>query len=273
MPTILLGGIPRSGTTLLCALLNKLPNAIALAEPMDFGQVSSKEQLFKFISTFQEEARDKALKEGVFLTKTRSGVLVDNTVSASPASSQLRNGDAVKSYIPVGKNLSKDFNLFIKHPTLFTLFAEELSKSFSVYASIRHPLAVLASWQTVAFAVYEGRQAIVERFDASRAKRIARLPDRIDRQVEILSWMFGVCERLGHQRILRYEDVTSDPEGQLARIHDQIVPLNYPIKVETVESRYPFVDLKPLAKALRRIAPQVRNFYPDFDSDLDRYSS
>ena len=36
MSTALLTGIPRAGTTLTCALLNELPNTIALAEPPVF---------------------------------------------------------------------------------------------------------------------------------------------------------------------------------------------------------------------------------------------
>jgi len=33
MPTTLLTGLPRSGTTLVCALLNRLPDTVALSEP------------------------------------------------------------------------------------------------------------------------------------------------------------------------------------------------------------------------------------------------
>jgi hypothetical protein len=272
MPTTILTGLPRSGTTLLCALLNQQPDAIAMAEPMMPRREWSKAQLFDAIHQFLAGSREKALKEGVFLTKTRSGVVVDNTVGAPSDSSNLRQGDGVRAYVSVDKPLSDDFHLFIKHPTLFTLFAEALSEFYSVYASVRHPLAVLCSWQTVDFAIYHGRQSMVEYYDPSLADRIARLPDRIDRQVETLSWMFDVYERLGHDRILRYEDMTADPEGQLSRIHGQIVPVTHPIKIETIESRYPLVDVKPVARALRRIAPQIRKFYPDFDADLDRYA-
>ena len=37
---IVLTGIPRSGTTLTCHLLNKVPNVVALFEPMLWGGVS-----------------------------------------------------------------------------------------------------------------------------------------------------------------------------------------------------------------------------------------
>lgn len=249
-----------------------MPDTVAMTEPMEPGAGWSKEKLFEYIEQFQVEARQRALGEGVFLTKTRAGVAVDNLVSAPAGSSQLRKGDGVRSYVKVGKVLSRDFSLFIKHPTLFTLFAEELSKHYAVYASIRNPLAVLASWQTVDFPIYHGRQAMVERFDAALAKRIARLSERIDRQVEILSWMVAVYSRLGRERIIRYEDLIADTEGQLARMHISTVPVTHPIKKETIENRYKEVDLRPLATALRRIGPQVKEFYPDFDHDLDRYA-
>jgi hypothetical protein len=271
MSNIILTGLPRSGTTLLCALLNKLPNAIAMAEPMSPNPECSKEQLLNSIHAFLTESRTKALSEGVFLTKIRSGVSVDNTISMSPSSAMLRVGDSDKAYIDVGKCLSNDFNLFIKHPTLFTLLAEDLSKYYPLFASIRNPLAVLASWQTVAFSIRDGRQHMVETFDKALAARIAKIPDRIDRQVETLSWMFAVYERLGKDKIIRFEDLSSNTESQLSRIHDQIIPLNHPIPLEKIEDRYPQVDLKPLVQALRRIAPQIKNFYPDFDEELDRY--
>lgn len=272
MSNIILTGLPRSGTTLLCALLNKLPNAVAMAEPMSPNPEWSREQLLHSIHEFLLESRTKALNEGVFLTKIRSGVAVDNTISMPPSSKSLRVGDSNKAYIPVNKHLSKDFNLFIKHPTLFTLLAEELSRHFPLFATVRNPLAVLASWQTVAFSIRDGRQHMVETFDKALANKIASIPDRIDRQVETLSWMFAIYERLGNDKIIRFEDLSANTEYQLSRVHDQVVSLDYPIMIERIEDRYPQVDLKPLAQALRRIAPQIKSFYPDFDDELERYA-
>lgn len=272
MPTTILTGLPRSGTSMLCALLNQLPNAVAMTEPMSPGVGLSREALIQSVHEFLEASRERALEKGGFLTKTRRGVPVDNTTGGYPCSLRLRQDDTTLADVAVGKALSKDFHLFIKHPTLFTMLAEELSKSYSLFALIRNPLAVLASWQTVAFPIHDGRLSMVERYDPSISARIARWPDRIDRQVEILSWMFDVYALLNADQVLRYEDVTADPQRQLARMHDQIVPITHLITVEPIEHRYSSVDLKPLAEGLRRIAPQVRHFYPDFDEVLDRHA-
>jgi len=269
----LLTGLPRSGTTLLCALLNQMPNAIAMAEPLQVGEDWTAENIVLRLDQFLGGARVMALNEGVFLTKSRNGLVVDNTFDEPNGSVGLRKPQEILSYVSVGKKLSADFRLFIKHPALFTLFSGQLSNHYSIYASVRNPLAVLASWQTVDMPIYHGRQGMVERFDQLLAKTFAAIPDRIERQIEMLSWMFSKYERLGSDRVLRYEDVIADPVEQLSRLHDQVVPTTHQINIAPPHERYPNVDLQCLAKRLRRLTSRWVQFYPGIESELDRYAN
>ena len=55
MHNLLLAGIPRSGTTLACALLNRLPNVAALPEPMDvtaFAKTPSPSDWIRLLDIF-----------------------------------------------------------------------------------------------------------------------------------------------------------------------------------------------------------------------------
>jgi broad-specificity NMP kinase len=64
MRNVLITGTPRSGTTLVCSLLNKLPDIVALHEPMNvFDFVSrSDDEIAHMIDKFCAESR-KSLRE------------------------------------------------------------------------------------------------------------------------------------------------------------------------------------------------------------------
>jgi hypothetical protein len=62
--------------------------------------------------------------------------------------------------VVVGKTLSSNFHLFIKHPDRFSGRADHLVCRYRLF---RHPLAVLASWQTVDMAVRDDRLPLSER--------------------------------------------------------------------------------------------------------------
>ena len=62
----------------------------------------------------------------------------------------------------IGKPLPTDFRLFIKHPAIFTALATRLLVRIPLYAVVRHPLAILASWNTVDMDARLGRWPVAE---------------------------------------------------------------------------------------------------------------
>ena len=64
---------------------------------------------------------------------------------------------AVSSEIAVEPPASPDFTLVIKHPVAFTALLPILIERFEVFAIVRNPLAVLASWESAPFLQREGR--------------------------------------------------------------------------------------------------------------------
>jgi hypothetical protein len=62
-------------------LLNALPDAIAMAEPMtDAGEATAEEMLYP-IDNFISQSRTRALQQGLFRSRLVGGVVSDNFVS------------------------------------------------------------------------------------------------------------------------------------------------------------------------------------------------
>src|SRR5215218_1612582 len=147
---IVLTGPGRSGTTLTCFLLNKLPDTVALSEPIAPGKYADRmpdyEAVADGIEEYYREMRKMALSEGLVISKHVGGVVPDNTKGYVGG---VRQRIAQKGRISVGKELRPDFYLAIKQPGLFTALLPTLVKRFSCFAIVRNPLAIMASTSTV----------------------------------------------------------------------------------------------------------------------------
>ena len=79
----LLTGVPRSGTTLCCYLLNQYRNTVALHEPINPSDFSeSREDAIKLIAEFAYSAHSQLLKNKSIVTKQRDGKIPNNPVGA-----------------------------------------------------------------------------------------------------------------------------------------------------------------------------------------------
>jgi hypothetical protein len=208
---IILTGIPRSGTTLTCHLLNKLPQTVALHEPMNvsqFSKLESRDVICQEISQFFQEARASISSRKEVLSKNISGVVPDNPVGEARTPSGLRESITPLGLIAVKKELDPGFLLVIKHPAAFTALLRDLVHFFPCYAVIRNPLSVLASWSSVAMPVENGHAPAAEGLDTDLRQALARMSDKTDRQLHLLSWFYEQYQRyIPSNRILRYEDL------------------------------------------------------------------
>lgn len=261
--TTLITGLPRSGTTLLCALLNKLPDTVALAEPLNprgTDAASSITQLNEFIA----DCRETALKQGTVVSKHFDGRIVDDFMEAAPRQSQLRRTLERSGQIQIENRLSQEFRLFIKQPAWFTALARELKRHYEMLIIVRHPLAVLASWQTVDIPVHNGRMPNACRFDSELSSALDPEPDRLRRQVLIIDWALQIYSEISPTNLLRLEDLIRDPAATLTRSGIECTDLVHQFHSEPPEVRYPNVDLDVLNDALWPIRHSIRIFYPEF---------
>jgi hypothetical protein len=216
-------GLPRSGTTLTCHLLNKVPDTVALHEPLDMEVISKLETTDAIrdeISRFFEATRKSLLTSKTAFSRGVGGKVPDNHVPDKPVTGTgLRQGDAPRQKIVFDRELSPDFLLVIKHPVLFTGMLGKLVERFACYAVIRNPLAVLGSWNSVDMPVQNGRAPFAEKVDPQLKATLDSIPDRVDRQFHLLSYFCDAYARhLPEERIIRYEEVVSTGGKTLEKI-------------------------------------------------------
>ena len=209
---IILTGLPRSGTTLTCHLLNKLPDVVALHEPMDVFNFVNKEKrdlIHKDIELFYKATRRSIEKHKIAISKQVDGEVPDNPITDQHSTAGYRRKQIVsRGEIKIKKKLGKNYLLVIKHPSAFTALLNDLTIYFPCYAVIRNPLAVLASWNSVPFPVAEGHAPAAEQFDEELKNALSKIRDKTERQLYLLSWFFEKYQKvLPRSSIIRYEDI------------------------------------------------------------------
>jgi hypothetical protein len=260
--------MPRSGTNLACALLNECPQTVALAEPLQLERHGDRERAVREIGEFIGQIRHRLLREGVADTIHVGGAIPDNWVEEPRAGGALRHARVERGPVRFDKPLSEDFRLVVKHPGEFSALADLLDRRYPLIALIRHPLAVLASWQTVDLPVRQGHMPVAEAFDPELASLLAGVPDRLERQVALMGWLLSRYAAFEPGQVLRYEDMIADPAAALAKFGVRAGPSSRSLAGGDPSVRYPSVDLRPLAEALRAIAPLGERFYPGFATSL-----
>jgi hypothetical protein len=225
---IILAGVARSGSTLACYLLNKVANTVALHEPIDPSFVSSlSTNALDYISAFYEEQRYSLLVNGVAQSKSQKGSVPDNPMGDL----DIKIGKRVRvldgSQITVTKDLQNDFSLIIKQPGLFTGMLSVLHNHFPCYATIRNPLAILRSWNTVDMAVTDGHAPAAEQCDSVLKAALAEEVDVFKRQIILLSWYYEqFFYYINPENIIRYEEVIASKGKVLACVSPLASQLN-----------------------------------------------
>src|ERR1700726_2246872 len=127
MTTTLLTGLPRSGTTLACALLNEFLDTLALAEPLALQRDGDRERPLADIESCILTARETAGSAGVAISKHDvDGVIPENFVEAPSVTQSQRLRKVLERHgqIRIEKPLSEAFSLVIKHPAEFSALAD-----------------------------------------------------------------------------------------------------------------------------------------------------
>ena len=264
--TTLLTGIPRSGTTLCCHLLNASPNTLALHEPISPQEFSSQNPLdaVQTITAFAASTRREALRSGKVTSKQMDGSVPANPVGEQPKDG-LRSEQVVAGVINVDRPLDQTFNLVIKHNALFTALLETLVQQFACYAVIRNPLATLASWQTVDLPIHEGHVPMAEQFDARLRHHLSELDVVLDRQLYILRWFYAAyTSHIEPTHIIRYEDIVETQGAVLAPLSSEI-PEASMLRTKNANALYRDLDINQLLDRLLQERDIFAGFYGEQD--------
>ena len=285
---VVIAGIPRSGSTLACHLLNRFPDAVALHEPFSLsglrrwpGLPFGSERALLGVEGFFAAARASLRERGEVISKHADGVIPDNPIGEGGRGAAslrtlvrralrrlgggrvLRRGRVVRGLVRVGKPLSDDFLLCVKHPSIFTGLLPHLMDHYPCFATVRNPVAVLGSWNSIEFAVSDGRSRAAERLDPSLRRQLDRCATRGERQLRLLEWYFErIASWLPPARILRYEDVVATGGTLLARIAGTTAPVHRPLESRNRSSDYDAALVLELGERLLSAPGAWSAFYP-----------
>ncbi len=214
----LLTGIPRSGTTLCCKLLNEVDDVAALVEPWEVQSMGDSRARMISATFAAFESAWHAAREGSIETKTNNEAIASNIV-APRSHGGVRPVVATRQRLDVVP-LSAHGTLVVKHNAFFSALLPEIATAMPLFAIIRNPVAVLASWQSVDLPVRDGRIPAGERVDRALKSRLDACADRMARQLIVLDWFFErFRDHLAADRLIRYEEVVmaTSPAFRLLR--------------------------------------------------------
>ena len=263
---VVLTGLPRSGTTLACLLLNRLPDTVALNEPFNpgmFAEVSSEEEACDVIERFYRRMRRMIRRHGVAVSRHVGGEATDNLFGDTKSDAGKRQRRAGKGKIAIDKELTRDFTLIIKTPGRFTAHLPGLTRRFPCYAIIRNPLSVLASWNSVEIPGERGRFPLAERYDENLARQLSTQSDGLERQLRLLSWWYERFHTsLDDDHIIRYEDMVLSGGRALAGIDQAASALREQLRSKNSNPLYGRDEMRSLGARLLQSEGYYWRFYP-----------
>ncbi|WP_026377032.1 sulfotransferase domain-containing protein [Aestuariibacter salexigens] len=206
--TILLSGIPRSGTTLSCHLLNQAANTVALHEPInpsDYRVVSEPIELLSNVLDEIYQLRSNIVSGQTVNSGATQGLSVDNPVGEQYQEG-LRRSRVERGTINIDKRIDEDFTLVVKQNAFFAALSSQLIAHLPMVFLVRNPVDVLLSWWTVDLPVNKGHIPAGERVDKSLASQLKSIGNVLDRQLAIYRWF---CKKFtsSDATLIYYEDV------------------------------------------------------------------
>jgi len=271
--TIILTGVPRSGSSLSCSLLNNYENTIALLEPMpvfDSNPEKGNIQACKDIVDFEFKCREDILYYGLMQTRSNNGKELTNTFLDSLENNNLRKAIINNTKINIKAGIKKDFTLAIKHTAFFTAILEDLNNFFECYATIRNPLSVLASWSTIDVPVNKGHIPAAERYDAKLKQKLMNTDSVLNRQIIILDWFFDKYKmNLDNEHIIKYEDVITDNENIFNSLsyNGKLDKKSNKLANKNINSQYSNVDIDNIYNVLINSEGAYWDFYSKEEVD------
>lgn len=268
---IILTGCPRGGTTLMTALIDNLPDAVALNEPMwQFewmmrnAGTSGPKDFARWIAGDFAATRQKLLK-GIPVEERRGerGEAVTNYYRKEPDAAEVNKSVSFMDFTRSG--LTPDFTLAIKHTSPFLAILRQLAelKAFTIVAIVRHPVGVIGSWREVPIPPGRGEMPGAMVYWNEMRELVQRPMDLLDKQVRMVDL---ICKRLHNLRdvvhVIRYEDLIEEP-GMLYRLIglEHVKPLrDVPVKKRTL-SFYPEADV--IRERVLKIGEYYKLFYND----------
>ena len=221
-PDLIITGIPCSGGGLVCRLLNRLPDVVAIDEPMvldDLFDVEDSELRFRSVVDYFAEIRDTVAIRHTNAFQYRSPNLFSHFLKRQRCTSPLPHEGDLKEAFEINQYLPPDFTVAVKSQNLFACSLATMAHRFLCCAVVRNPVAILREWRVRNGPLQQGRAPQIERTDPSLATKLDSAANVRERRVILLDWYFRrFTGNLGSAVVQRYEDVVASNGGSLATV-------------------------------------------------------
>jgi hypothetical protein len=274
MPDLIITGIPRSGTSLATAIIDRAPDAFCLSEPVHhLALMRAACDATDFVTRLGQEF------SAVRNTILRGGAVLDwRHADGSAVTNHFADAELGRRREPMGSwggisrpGLSRNFTLGVKHNALYTAALPEIVRRgrFRVVAIVRDPVAVLMSWRTLDVPVSAGRLPAAERFWPEMAILTRSDMDLVEKQIRIVDlFCCRFAECADALAIVPYEMFVAAPERLLASAGVRSAP-SYPSIHQRLTDRGEDAAAQDLIARIRRLAaagllPGISRYYPHY---------
>jgi len=240
-------GIPRSGTSLLCNLVNHIENVVCFNELAPFYQVDSMPSVFHHTRSALRSGKPVPMK-----VSQKTGKEITDTQSQEFSHEYIKIDIDQSKKLVVGSNINVPYLLQID---------KILSYGYKVIFVTRDPVYAIASWNKHS----NINEQYVMDSDFEKWPRYKEFgfksKDKIGRQVELYGKLKGLILNKfiyadNDMLLFKYEDIVKDPELHLNSICSML-DIDFVLKKELPElknlnrdSRFPEIDLDEIREKL-----------------------
>lgn len=215
---LVITGIPRSGTSYVCALLNGIENTVLVNEPVEALQLLRNDSSLA-LAEYYKSTRESILRGMPIQNKVVDGKFIEDT----------NENDSRNYYVPEIKDASFVFGS--KNTFVYLVCLEKIREQIpdaGIVACVRHPYDVIASWKTVKFPHLKNANPMffVDYASDQERRKIASIGSI--REIEVryaLLWDYlaqCIIRSIDNLVLLKYEEFVVDPARHLAAVYHAI---------------------------------------------------
>jgi len=249
----ILTGIPRSGTTLMCNLANKVSNVVCMNEVAEAYDVPNLPKFFQWTERRIDHHMSIPMDVDV------AGELITDT--------QYQEHRFSGYVVPYDRDKPLFIGSKINWPYLSQMDTIK-TYGYKVFAVVRNPVYAIASWNKNPENINE-YHVMPDDWEGGDGKWLRysqfsfRANDRLGRQAEIWNMMAQIILDLGHRNIFWYEHLVSETKYRLMYFCSLLGGAEYDVeRLDNLENRnqdelFTDVDLHGIRNAIRQYAPLV----------------
>lgn len=211
---LLITGIPRSGTSYLCSILNNVHNTVVINEPEEIFQILRNDSVIS-LSDYYKNTRNRINNSQPITNKIANGRFIEDTNKV----------DTRTSYSPIVD--TTDFILGTKNTLIYLNTLDRITRSLPnivLIACVRNPYDTIASWCKVSFQHIRNvtPDFLLEYTTGDEKESISEILQITDIAIRYATWWNHLAKIILRNSsrflIINYENMVRDPEATLTRI-------------------------------------------------------